>query len=125
MLPKEYEIQDPLNVSLGQISASLRELLSVLTDAAPMRLPLHNFRFSSSCDFLPKVRTVCAVYSLCLTFRDLLSFPFPVSVLELLHTPTSLGTAEWWPACDDNTARQFTDPVTPAAMGECGTRVRI
>ena len=89
---------------------------SVPTDAGPMFF----LAFSSSCHFLPKERTVCAAYFLC--FRDRLSFPSSVFVLELLHSPASLCTAEWWPFCDADLARLlFTDPETPASVGD-GTR---
>lgn len=63
---------------------------------------------------------MCTVYFLC--FRDLLSFLF---VLELLHSPASICTAEWWPFCDADLARLlFTDPATPASMGD-GTRATV
>ena len=65
-----------------------------------------------------------AVYFLC--FGDLLFFPFFVFVLELLHSLASICTVEWWPSCDANLARLlFTDPMTPASVGDVGTRVII
>lgn len=67
---------------------------------------------------------MCAVYFLC--SGDLLFFPFSVFVLELLHSLASICTVEWWPSCDANLARLlFTDPVTPASVGDVGTRVII
>lgn len=45
-------------------------------------------------------------------------FPFSVLVLELLHSPASICTAEWRPFCDADLARLlFTDPATPASVG--------
>lgn len=56
---------------------------------------LSTFHFSSSGEFLPKKRTLCAVYFLCFTFRDLLFFPFSLSlscsITSLLSAPLNGG----------------------------------